>query len=51
MASVGHGDRTGFTASKMERPVNAHKSGTVTSLPAQPGGALTSGAVICEVTG
>ncbi len=37
-------------AMKMEQPVNAHKAGTVTSLSAQPGGTLTSGAVICEIT-
>ena len=37
-------------AMKMEQPVNAHKSGTVTSLSAQPGGSLASGAVICEIT-
>jgi len=36
-------------AMKMEQPVNAHKSGTVTRLTAQPGGTLTSGAVICEI--
>jgi acetyl-CoA/propionyl-CoA/long-chain acyl-CoA carboxylase, biotin carboxylase, biotin carboxyl carrier protein len=36
-------------AMKMEQPVNAHKSGTVTGLTAQPGGTLTSGAVICEI--
>jgi acetyl-CoA/propionyl-CoA carboxylase biotin carboxyl carrier protein len=38
-------------AMKMEQPVNAHKSGTVTGLTAQPGGSLTSGAAICEITG
>ena len=36
-------------AMKMEQPVNAHKSGTVTGLTVQPGGTLTSGAVICEI--
>jgi acetyl-CoA/propionyl-CoA carboxylase, biotin carboxylase, biotin carboxyl carrier protein len=36
-------------AMKMEQPVNAHKPGTVTGLAAQAGGALTSGAVICEI--
>ena len=36
-------------AMKMEQPVNAHKSGTVTSLPVQAGSSLTSGAVICEI--
>ena len=38
-------------AMKMEQPVNAHKSGTVTSLTAQAGATLTSGAAICEITG
>jgi acetyl-CoA/propionyl-CoA carboxylase, biotin carboxylase, biotin carboxyl carrier protein len=37
-------------AMKMEQPVNAHKPGTVTSLTAQAGGALASGAAICEIT-
>jgi acetyl-CoA/propionyl-CoA carboxylase biotin carboxyl carrier protein len=37
-------------AMKMEQPVNAHKAGTVTGLAAEPGGSLTSGAVICEIT-
>ena len=36
-------------AMKMEQPVNAHKSGTVAGLAAQPGGTLTSGAAICEI--
>ena len=37
-------------AMKMEQPVNAHKSGTVTSLTAQAGATVTSGAAICEIT-
>jgi acetyl-CoA/propionyl-CoA carboxylase biotin carboxyl carrier protein len=37
-------------AMKMEQPVNAHKAGTVTSLTAQAGAALASGAAICEIT-
>jgi acetyl-CoA/propionyl-CoA carboxylase, biotin carboxylase, biotin carboxyl carrier protein len=37
-------------AMKMEQPVNAHKPGTVTGLTAQAGGALASGAAICEIT-
>ena len=37
-------------AMKMEQPVNAHKSGTVTGLAAQAGATLTSGAAICEIT-
>ncbi|WP_030789316.1 acetyl/propionyl/methylcrotonyl-CoA carboxylase subunit alpha, partial [Streptomyces lavenduligriseus] len=36
-------------AMKMEQPLNAHKSGTVTGLSAQSGASLTSGAVICEI--
>src|SRR5262249_44719603 len=36
-------------AMKMEQPVNAHKSGTVTGLTAEPGGTLTGGAAICEI--
>jgi acetyl-CoA/propionyl-CoA carboxylase biotin carboxyl carrier protein len=36
-------------AMKMEQPVNAHKSGTVTSLTARAGATLTSGAAICEI--
>jgi acetyl-CoA/propionyl-CoA carboxylase biotin carboxyl carrier protein len=38
-------------AMKMEQPVNAHKSGVIASLAAQAGATLTSGAVICEITG
>jgi acetyl-CoA/propionyl-CoA/long-chain acyl-CoA carboxylase, biotin carboxylase, biotin carboxyl carrier protein len=36
-------------AMKMEQPVSAHKSGTITGLAVQPGGTLTSGAAICEI--
>ncbi|WP_344055287.1 acetyl/propionyl/methylcrotonyl-CoA carboxylase subunit alpha, partial [Streptomyces thermoalcalitolerans] len=36
-------------AMKMEQPLNAHKSGTVTNLTAQVGTALTSGAPICDI--
>ena len=36
-------------AMKMEQPVNAHKAGTVTGLSVEPGGSITSGAVICEI--
>jgi len=38
-------------AMKMEQPVSAHKSGTVTNLAAEPGLTLTSGTSICEITG
>ena len=36
-------------AMKMEQPLNAHKSGTVTGLAAEVGQTLSSGAVICEI--
>ncbi|WP_372491996.1 acetyl/propionyl/methylcrotonyl-CoA carboxylase subunit alpha [Kineosporia corallincola] len=36
-------------AMKMEQPLTAHKAGTVTALTARIGGAVTSGAVICEL--
>ena len=36
-------------AMKMEQPLTAHKSGTVTSLSADVGAAVTPGSVICEL--
>jgi acetyl-CoA/propionyl-CoA carboxylase, biotin carboxylase, biotin carboxyl carrier protein len=36
-------------AMKMEQPLKAHKSGTVTGLNAEVGASVTSGAVICEL--
>jgi len=36
-------------AMKMEQPLKAHKSGTVTGLKAEVGATVTNGAVICEV--
>ena len=36
-------------AMKMEQPLNAHKSGTVSGLSAEIGNTVTSGAVICEI--
>ncbi|GLZ35651.1 acetyl-/propionyl-CoA carboxylase subunit alpha [Lentzea sp. NBRC 105346] len=36
-------------AMKMENPVTAHKSGTVTGLAAAPGDPITQGTVICEI--
>ena len=36
-------------AMKMEQPLTAHKSGTVTGLTAEVGATVTSGAVICEI--
>jgi acetyl-CoA/propionyl-CoA carboxylase biotin carboxyl carrier protein len=38
-------------AMKMEQPINAHKAGTVTSLAAEVGATVTSGAVLCEIKG
>ncbi|WP_459800748.1 acetyl/propionyl/methylcrotonyl-CoA carboxylase subunit alpha [Herbidospora sp. RD11066] len=37
-------------AMKMEQPLTAHKSGTVTGLSAEAGATVTAGAVICEIT-
>jgi acetyl-CoA/propionyl-CoA carboxylase biotin carboxyl carrier protein len=36
-------------AMKMEQPLKAHRSGTVTGLTATVGDSLTSGAVVCEI--
>ncbi|MGY3338423.1 acetyl-CoA/propionyl-CoA carboxylase biotin carboxyl carrier protein [Streptomyces filamentosus] len=36
-------------AMKMEQPLNAHKSGTVTGLTAEVGASVTSGAGICDI--
>ncbi|WP_119728576.1 acetyl/propionyl/methylcrotonyl-CoA carboxylase subunit alpha [Thermomonospora amylolytica] len=36
-------------AMKMEQPLTAHKSGTVTGLSAEVGATVSSGAVICEI--
>ncbi|MFJ9641024.1 acetyl-CoA carboxylase biotin carboxyl carrier protein subunit [Streptomyces sp. NPDC101178] len=36
-------------AMKMEQPLNAHRSGTVTGLTAEVGGSVSSGALICEI--
>ncbi|GAA5115259.1 biotin carboxylase N-terminal domain-containing protein [Alloalcanivorax gelatiniphagus] len=38
-------------AMKMEQPLKAHKSGTVTGLQAEVGATVTNGAVICEIKG
>ena len=38
-------------AMKMEQPLKAHRSGTVSGLTAEVGDSLTSGAVVCEITG
>jgi acetyl-CoA/propionyl-CoA carboxylase biotin carboxyl carrier protein len=36
-------------AMKMEQPITAHKSGTVTGLTAQVGQTVASGAILCEI--
>ncbi|KES06221.1 acetyl-COA carboxylase [Streptomyces toyocaensis] len=38
-------------AMKMEQPLSAHKSGTITALSVEAGASLTSGAAICEIRG
>ncbi|HKJ12636.1 MAG TPA: biotin carboxylase N-terminal domain-containing protein [Ornithinimicrobium sp.] len=38
-------------AMKMEQPIKAHKSGTVSSLKAEVGQTVTNGAVICDIGG
>jgi acetyl-CoA/propionyl-CoA carboxylase biotin carboxyl carrier protein len=38
-------------AMKMEQPINAHKAGTVSSLTAEVGQTVTSGAAICDLKG
>jgi acetyl-CoA/propionyl-CoA/long-chain acyl-CoA carboxylase, biotin carboxylase, biotin carboxyl carrier protein len=36
-------------AMKMEQPLNAHKSGTITGLSAEVGAVVTSGSAICDI--
>lgn len=36
-------------AMKMEQPLNAHRSGTITGLTAEVGSSLTSGTLICDI--
>jgi acetyl-CoA/propionyl-CoA carboxylase biotin carboxyl carrier protein len=36
-------------AMKMEQPLNAHKSGTITGLSAAVGEVVTAGAAICDI--
>jgi acetyl-CoA/propionyl-CoA carboxylase biotin carboxyl carrier protein len=36
-------------AMKMEQPLTAHRSGTITSLHADPGSTVQAGAVLCEI--
>jgi acetyl-CoA/propionyl-CoA carboxylase biotin carboxyl carrier protein len=37
-------------AMKMEQPLNAHKSGTITKLSAEKGATVPTGTVLCEIT-
>jgi acetyl-CoA/propionyl-CoA carboxylase biotin carboxyl carrier protein len=49
-ASVSAGDLVVvLEAMKMEQPITAHKSGTVTGLTAEVGQTVASGAVLCEI--
>ncbi|WP_308201522.1 biotin/lipoyl-containing protein, partial [Sphaerisporangium perillae] len=49
-ATVAKGDLVVvLEAMKMEQPLTAHKSGTVTALSATVGATLTAGSVICEI--
>ncbi|SEG81223.1 acetyl-CoA/propionyl-CoA carboxylase, biotin carboxylase, biotin carboxyl carrier protein [Thermomonospora echinospora] len=38
-------------AMKMEQPITAHRSGTVSGLSAEVGGSVSAGAVICQISG
>jgi acetyl-CoA/propionyl-CoA carboxylase biotin carboxyl carrier protein len=38
-------------AMKMEQPINAHKAGTVSGITATVGATVSSGTVLCEITG
>jgi acetyl-CoA/propionyl-CoA carboxylase, biotin carboxylase, biotin carboxyl carrier protein len=35
---------------KMEQPINAHRSGTITGLVAAVGATVINGAVLCEIS-
>jgi len=49
-ASVAEGDLiTVLEAMKMEQPLHAHRSGTVTGLTALPGATVAGGTVVCEI--
>jgi acetyl-CoA/propionyl-CoA carboxylase biotin carboxyl carrier protein len=50
--AVGAGDLVVvLEAMKMEQPINAHKAGTITTLSATVGATVTSGTVLCEISG
>lgn len=36
-------------AMKMEQPLNAHRAGKIAHLTAQPGTAVSTGSVLCEI--
>jgi len=49
-ATVAEGDLiVVLEAMKMEQPLNAHKSGTITALTAEVGTTVTAGAFLCEI--
>ena len=49
-ATVAEGDLiVVLEAMKMEQPLNAHKSGTVTGLTAEVGATVSAGATLCEI--
>ena len=49
-ATVAEGDLiVVLEAMKMEQPLNAHKSGTITNLTAEVGATVSAGAPLCEI--
>ncbi len=50
-ATVAEGDLVVvLEAMKMEQPITAHKSGSISNLKAEVGATVTNGAVICDIT-